>query len=213
MDLMALWDISYGLYVIGAMKEGKKVGCVVNTVSQVTSENPIICVSMNKNNVTHDAIRELGRFSVSILSDDTNPRVIGIFGFRSSEQTDKYQPFAHEMVDGVPVVTEGITGYLVCQVLSFIDAESHSLIMARVVEAKKVSGLHPMTYEYYHKVIKGKAPKTAPTYQADKKPEKQRETYVCDVCGYVYEGDFSQAPADYVCPVCKVDKSHFQKRQ
>lgn len=33
--------------------------------------------------------------------------------------------------------------------------------------------------------------------------------YVCDVCGYEYEGDLTQEPADYVCPICGVDKSHF----
>ena len=37
-------------------------------------------------------------------------------------------------------------------------------------------------------------------------------SYVCTVCGYVYEGDLSQEPADYVCPVCGVDKSKFEKQ-
>ena len=46
--------------------------------------------------------------------------------------------------------------------------------------------------------------------------------YVCDVCGWVYDpeiGDpdnnvkpgtaFADIPADWVCPECGVDKSHF----
>ena len=36
--------------------------------------------------------------------------------------------------------------------------------------------------------------------------------YVCAVCGYVYEGDINEAPEDYVCPICGVDKSHFEKQ-
>lgn len=36
--------------------------------------------------------------------------------------------------------------------------------------------------------------------------------YVCDVCGYVYEGDITAEADDYVCPVCGVDKSHFEKQ-
>jgi rubredoxin len=36
--------------------------------------------------------------------------------------------------------------------------------------------------------------------------------FVCNVCGYVYEGDLSQEPDDYACPVCGVDKSHFEKQ-
>ena len=39
----------------------------------------------------------------------------------------------------------------------------------------------------------------------------ETERWVCDVCGYVYEGDLTQEPDDYVCPLCGVDKSHFTK--
>ena len=180
MDTKALRDISYGLYVIGTENEGKKYGCIVNTVFQITSVNPMICVSMNKDNATHDAIKASGKFSAAILSEDTDPAVIGTFGFHSSRE-----------------------------VVSFVDAETHSLILGRVIEAEKTYPLKPMTYEYYHRVIKGSAPKNAPTY-VEEKPQENTVSYVCDVCGYTYEGDFSQVPDDFKCPVCKQDKSHFQ---
>ncbi|MBP3537567.1 MAG: rubredoxin [Muribaculaceae bacterium] len=32
--------------------------------------------------------------------------------------------------------------------------------------------------------------------------------FKCDVCGYVVESD-KDLPADFVCPVCGVDRSHF----
>ena len=73
MDFNALWDVSYGMYAIGARQEQKNYGCIVNTVFQVTSENPIICLSMNKDNATHDAIVQSGRFSAAILSEKTAP--------------------------------------------------------------------------------------------------------------------------------------------
>lgn len=71
----------------------------------------------------------------------------------------------------------------------------------------------PMTYEYYHNVIKGKAPKNAPTYQAEvPKSEKQAQLrYICEVCGYIYEGDITKEADDYVCPVCKQPKSRFKR--
>jgi len=50
------------------------------------------------------------------------------------------------------------------------------------------------------------------------------EKYVCKACGYVYdpaEGDpdsgiapgtpFSELPEDWVCPICGVEKSEFEK--
>lgn len=48
--------------------------------------------------------------------------------------------------------------------------------------------------------------------------------YVCDICGYVYDpaiGDpdndvdpgtsFDDIPDDWVCPICRVDKTNFSK--
>ena len=38
--------------------------------------------------------------------------------------------------------------------------------------------------------------------------------YVCNVCGYEYDGDipFEQLPDDYVCPLCGVGKDQFSKQ-
>ena len=33
--------------------------------------------------------------------------------------------------------------------------------------------------------------------------------FVCPVCGYVYEGE--EMPADFKCPICKVDGSKFKE--
>jgi len=63
-----------------------------------------------------------------------------------------------------------------------------------------------MTYQYYHEVRKGKAPKKAPTYQNEMITQEER--YICDTCGYVHEGPL---PDDFVCPICGKDKTHFKK--
>lgn len=52
MDLTVLYKLTYGMYVLGAFKDGRPVGCIVNTCFQVTSENPLLTVSLNKNNYT-----------------------------------------------------------------------------------------------------------------------------------------------------------------
>ena len=42
------------------------------------------------------------------------------------------------------------------------------------------------------------------------------ETYVCDVCGWVYDLEvegvsFDEASEDFVCPLCGVGKDEFSK--
>ena len=205
MDEKVLQNLSYGLYTIGTLKYGRKVGCVVNSVFQVSSDPVMICVSMNKDNFTHDCIKEEGKFSVSILSEDTDPSIIRTFGFQSSKENEKYDDFKYDYVDKVPVMVQDISGYLICEVVSFTDAGTHSLILAKVINTGFVGTHKPMTYDYYHKVIKGSAPKNAPTYikneeikeEKDKKEEsKSKVSYYCDVCGYVYEGDITKEPDD-----------------
>lgn len=56
MEMSALWKLSYGMYAIGTLDGERPTGCIVNTVIQITSDNPVIAISMNKNNYTYDCI-------------------------------------------------------------------------------------------------------------------------------------------------------------
>ena len=213
----ALMDITYGMYIIGTRYNEKNVGCFVNTVSQVTATNPIISVSINKLNYTNEALRSTKRFTISILSEKTNPTVIGRFGFFSSKDTDKFKETKHTFINDMPVVMENICGYAICEVIDIIDAETHDIFLARVKETKKVEDLVPMTYKYYHDVIKGKAPKTAPTYTENLKQEKSLgNKYRCIICGHIYDENvegvkFHDLPDDWICPICGVGKDKFKK--
>lgn len=210
MDKTVLFNLTYGLYIVGAMDEDRPVGCTINTCFQVTSENPILAVSINKNNYTLDAIKRTGKFSLSIVAEESDSSVIGAFGFVSSKDHDKYKDFGYEISNGVPLVNGKFAGRLILEVLQMADNETHMVIMARLIDTVKGEGT-PMTYSYYHKVVKGKAPKNAPTYVEEieeKAPETSSTQYVCDICGYVHEGE--ELPDDFICPICKQDKSHFK---
>lgn len=211
MDHTVLWKLSYGMYAIGTLDEARPTGCIVNTVIQITSENPIIAVSMNKNNYTYQAMKATDRFAVSILSEQTKQNTIAGLGFTSGRDTDKFagEVFEFMYFDGMPVVKENACGYLAADIIGMQETPTHMIILGRVTNAMKGVDYAPMTYKYYHEVIKGKAPKNAPTYQ---KEESKPHSYACEICGYVYEGDITQEPDDFVCPICKQAKSHFKKK-
>lgn len=166
MDITTLYKLTYGLYVVGAFIDGKAVGCTINTCFQVTSTTPRVAVCLNKNNYTLEAIRQNCRFSLSIIAEDTDPMIIGKFGFFSSRDTDKYEPFGMEVISMTPCVKGKFCGRLILEAEQFVECDTHIIVVARVVDTVAGSGV-PMTYAYYHDVIKGKAPKTAPTYRAE----------------------------------------------
>ena len=55
--------------------------------------------------------------------------------------------------------------------------ETHYVILARVQDAKVTSDYNPMTYKYYHEVIKGKAPKKC-TYLSGSRKITDKETWL-----------------------------------
>lgn len=215
MDKTVLFNLTYGLYIVGVMDNpGHPCGCVINTCFQVTSDNPSVAISLNKNNYTMAVLRHNPVFSLSIIAEDTDPALIGQFGYHSSKDVDKFGPFGYEVRDGAPLVGGKFVGRLILNVSQMIDCGTHMLIVAEVTDTVPGEGT-PMTYSYYRNVIKGKAPKNAPTYYEETPKEKPEEKgakhhYRCDICGYVAEFE-GEVPEDFTCPICHVDASHFKQ--
>ena len=153
MDKEIFKDISYGLYIVSS-KDDRNVGCVINTLTQITSTNPTISISLNKENYTNEVIKKTKRFAVSILSEKTDKNTISTFGFKSSINTNKFESINYKEIDNIPVVYDNICGYIICEVIDIIDCNTHDLFICRVVDTKKVNNYTPMTYKYYHEVIK-----------------------------------------------------------
>ena len=100
-------------------------------------------------------------------------------------------------------------------VVPVTEGWDHDPFLGEVVDADVLKSEEPMTYAYYHKVVKGKSPKNAPTYIAEENvEEKAKDKWVCGICRYEYNGEipFEELPDDYRCPVCRQPKSVFVKQ-
>ncbi len=205
-------NISYGMYCITTKYAGKNVGCIVNTVMQITAENPKIAVSINKENYTNKAIKETKRFVINILSEETKKEVIGKFGFFSSKEIDKFGEVNYIEEEEIPKLLENMCGYITCKLESIIDCETHEIFIASVEKTSLENNLIPMTYRYYKEEIKGTAPKNAPTYIEKKETTGQK--YKCIICGHIYDEEetgvkFEDLPDSWRCPICGVGKDKF----
>ncbi|HNZ50190.1 MAG TPA: flavin reductase [Bacilli bacterium] len=208
MDLSVLYNISYGMYLLGVMDGNKPSGCIVNSVMQITSKDPIMAISINQQNYSFSLLKKTRRFSISILSEDTDPKLISRFGFYSGKEVDKFSGFDYEMFEETPIITKDACGVLVCEVLSIKEAETHAVVLARLIKTKKGNHPRPLTYSYYHQVMKGKTSQYAPTFQEEKTTGK----YVCDICGYQHDRDIELEDDTFRCPVCGATKDHFYKK-
>ncbi len=174
MNVKTLHKVSYGIYIVSSKKNDKYNGQIVNTVFQITADPPQMGISINKENLTHEYIESSKVFSIGILSRNTPPKFIGQFGFRTGRDIDKFKGVNFKLgKTGVPIIIENTIGYIECEVLNSIDCGTHTMFIGKVVDAEITDDKsEPLTYDYYHKELKLKVPKTATTYI----DEKQEQT-------------------------------------
>ncbi len=210
-------DISYGMYFVTTRNQNNKnIGCVINTLTQITSTEPTISISLNKENYTNLAIKESKKFIVSIISEKTPKEAIGTFGYHTSKELNKFENVCYEEVDGLPILKEDTCGYLMAEVTNIIDCGTHDLIIGKVIKTQKENDNKPMTYAYYHQELKGKSPKNAPTYIEEDPIKNTGNQYRCTLCGYIYDDrkekiKFEDLPDDWKCPLCGATKNQFEK--
>ena len=215
MNLDILKDITYGMYIVSTSYENELVGCVVNTISQITSENIVISVSINKNNYTNKILKKSKKMAISILSEETSKDTIVKFGYNSSKEIDKFNNINYINVSNIPLVNDNICGYILGDIINIVDVETHDIFLIRITETNKISNKKPMSYSYYHNNLKGSSPKNAPTYIKESSNNGYAK-YECIICGHIYDEEvekikFEDLPFDWKCPVCGVGKDKFKK--
>lgn len=196
--MKAIHNISYGIYVLTA-KTDKNNGCIINTLMQVTSTPEQVSVTVNKSNETTRMIMETGKFNVSILDQNTKFDLIQRFGFSTGKTVDKFVGFLGYSIaeNGIPYITQNTCAYISVKVNNVVDVGTHITFIGEIVEDVVLARTKPMTYDYYFNFVK---PKTE---------VKRTNGYVCNICGYVYEGEV--LPDDFICPICKHGAQDFEK--
>ncbi len=170
MNKKTLHKVSYGIYVVSSKKDAKINGQITNTVFQITAEPPQIGISINKQNLTHEFISSSKVFSIGILSKNTPPKFIGQFGFKTGREIDKFKGVNYKIgKTGAPLILDNTIGFIECEVINSVDCGTHTMFIGKVVDAEVISeNEEPLTYDYYHKELKLKVPKTATTYIGEK---------------------------------------------
>jgi len=199
----AMYKLTYGLFVLTTTDGEKQNGCIVNTVSMITDNPKRITVFVNKANYSEQLLKKTGICNVSVLTESAPFSIYRQFGFASGRDTDKFAEGRYETSEnGLYYLPEYTNAVLSAKVIDSYDYGTHTLFVAEVTEAKKLSDEKSVSYEYYLNNVKPK-PEAAP------KTEEKKGRWVCKICGYVHEGE--EMPDDFICPWCKHPKEDFEK--
>lgn len=190
--------ISQGMYVLTT----NNGGCIVDSVSQISAgDNPLLAVSIMKKNNTNLLLKNNKKFAISILGKETDGRIIKTFGFNSMREINKFEKVDTKKIEGLEVISNSL-GYMICEIVDYIDNDTHTLFIGKIIEADLEKDEEPMTYLYYQE-NKEKLLKV--------KTASNQTAWICTICGFIYYGE--ELPDDYKCPVCGVDKTLFKRKK
>lgn len=204
MNKKAMYNLTYGLFVLTANQNGKNNGCIINTATQITTEPNRISIAVNKSNYTHDIIAETGKFTVSVISKDADFELFKRFGFQSGKDNDKFENFNDFVCgeNGINYITKGTNAFISAKVETSVDLGTHTLFIAEVMDMDIISSAESATYAYYQDNIK-------PKPVAIGKTDDGKTIWRCIICGYEYVGE--ELPENFICPICKHPASDFEK--
>ena len=205
MNTNVLRNLSYGLYVVSSLDGDRLTGCTANSVIQINSSPNTVMASINRDNFTNKCIKETGKFAVSILSEKSDPSIIGNFGFQSGKDVNKFENVKYELKEGLPVVLDSC-GYIVAKVIDKMETSTHTIFLGEIIDCDVLENENPMTYAYYHKEVKGKS---STVINKESTEGHKLNKYMCTVCGYIYEGEY--LPDDFICPICKQGADKFKQ--
>jgi len=189
--------ITLGMYVLTTQNGG----CIVDAVSQISAgDNPLIAVSVMKNNYTNELLKKHNKFALSIIGKNTDPEIIKIFGFNSSRDINKFENIKTETIEEIEVINDSL-GYMICEKIDSIENETHTLFIGKLIEADIYQDEEPMSYNYYQE-HKDEILKVT--------TENGKTAWICSICGYIAYGE--ELPNDFQCPTCGVNKDFFDKK-
>lgn len=192
MNTKALYNLTYGVYLLSAQEAGKDNGCIINTAVQVANHPARLSIAVIKGNLTHDMILHTGKFNLSTITTEAEFSLFQRFGMKSGREGDKFAGFSGvaRSGNGLYYLTKWSNTFLSLRVVETYDLGSHTLVIGEVEDAEVLSSVPACSYGYYQSSIKKRAPKPA-----------EKKGWMCSVCGYIYEGD--PLPEDFICPICK----------
>ena len=202
MNTKALYNLTYGVYLMSAQENGRDNACIINTAVQVANNPTRISIAAIKGNLTHDMILSTGKCNLSPLTTDAPFSLFQHFGMQSGRSVDKFALFSDvaRSENGLYYLTKYATAFLSLNIVETHDLGSHTLFIGELVDGEVLEKAENCTYGYYQTVIKANATAAKPV---------EKTGWRCTVCNHVYEGE--NLPEDYICPICKHGVEDFEK--
>ena len=132
----ALGSLPTGLYVVSSRSGERPLGFIGSFVMQQGIAPPVVSVAVGRDREHLKAIRESGRFALSILDEESSKVMSAFFKKYDGDQT----PFDHvehsDSPSGLPILT-GALAWLECKLIGEHELDDHIVVFGTVEAGDK----------------------------------------------------------------------------
>ena len=140
-QLMGAW--ATGVTLVTTDGPNGPAGCTANAVSSLSLDPPLLLVCFDLTSRTLDAVRQSGRFGVSVLAA-SQEHVARAFATKRS-MGEKFDDIGWSLESGVPVV-EGALARIVCELDAVVPGGDHVIAIGRCVEGAYEEDAEPLLF-------------------------------------------------------------------
>ena len=135
-------NLASGVCIVTTSVDGEKFGMTATSFTSVSLDPMLVQVTLDKESRTHDAVKKVGLFGVSILGADQE----AIAKSFSTKGVDRFEDLAHTTGTlGMPLI-DGAIGVLECRVVEDTDGGDHTIFVGEALEGDNVQGAKPLVY-------------------------------------------------------------------
>lgn len=138
---LAMSHFASGVTVVTTEHAGQRYGMTVASFASLSLHPPLVLVCVEHGAKSHDAIRDAGKFGVSILAHE-QADVSGRFASRVDDRFAGVEVVPGTL--GVPLIANALTT-LECSLHAALPGGDHTIFVGEVVEARTREGA-PLLY-------------------------------------------------------------------
>lgn len=140
-----------GVTVVTVGAEEHLHGMTASSFASVSTDPPLVLVSLSRASRTHSLVTSKGSFAVSILSAEQEG-LARAFAQQGVKPFDALQHHPGE-VDGHPLL-EGAIGWLECRVAKVIEGGDHDILLGEVLACDSTDGTPLLYYDRTYRALK-----------------------------------------------------------
>lgn len=131
-----LKELTTGIYVLTARRDGIRHGMSSSWVTQVSGEPPLVMASVDRDHFSHRLIHATRRFGLSVVGRQSRSLEDFFYSSAAKAESNLDRFTTVDAPSGVPLLAEALVGFD-CAVEQEIEAGDHTLFVARVEWARR----------------------------------------------------------------------------